>query len=157
MSFFGKIKQGLGIGTASVQLQVPDRVEKESGTILGDFTVTAKSDQKVKSVKVKLVERYTTGRGEEQKTKEYVLGEIDAIGEPFDLAKDGSRKVQFSLPFSLKQSSAQSMAEKGGALGMLGKAAVMASNERSEFFVKAVCDLEGVALDPVDSKRIQLN
>jgi len=157
MSFFGKIKQGLGIGTASVELQVPGQVEKGSERINGDLTITAKSDQKVKSVKVKLIETHTTGRGEEQKTREYVLGEINAAAEPFDLGKDQNRKIMFSLPFSLKQSSAQAMAQKGGALGMLGKAAVMASNDRSEFHVKVVVDLDGVALDPTDRKRIQLN
>jgi sporulation-control protein spo0M len=157
MSFFGKIKKGLGIGTAKVELTVPDRVEKESGELSGSLSITAKSEQKVKSVKIRLVETRTSGTGSEQKRREYILGEITPVSEPFDMAGDEQKEIQFSLPFSLNQSTAQSMADRGGALGALGKVAVKASNERSVFDVKAVVDLEGVALDPTSVRRVHLN
>jgi sporulation-control protein spo0M len=156
MSFFGKIKQGLGIGTASIELTVPGQVARESGEVRGKLTVTAKSDQKVKSVSVKLVETYTKGTGENRTVKEYVLGEMPIGPGTFDLKTSEQKEIEFVLPFSLNLSSAQALAEKGGVLGALGKAAVFTSNEKSEFHLKAWADLEGVALDPVDVKRVEL-
>lgn len=156
MSIFGKIKQGLGIGTADIELAVPGQVGRDDGKLSGRLSITAKSDQKVKSVRVRLVETYTTGRGEDRKVREFVLGETVVTQEPFDLKSAERREIEFALPFSLKLSSSQAMAEKGGALGALGKIAVTMSNEKSEFHVKAVADLEGVALDPTDSKAIRL-
>jgi len=41
-------------------------------------------------------------------------------------------------------------------LGALGKAAVYAKNEKSEFKVKVSVDLLGVALDPCDSQDVHL-
>ncbi len=156
MSFFGKLKKGLGIGTASVDLEVPERVEKETGQLTGKLRITAKSDQTVKSVKIRLVETRIKGQGSEQKRREYVLGNIEAGGEPFQLTGDQNKEIDFTLPFSLNQSGVQAMADRGGALGMLGKAAMRAADERSEFHVKAVVDLEGVALDPTSVRRIKL-
>lgn len=157
MSFFGKLKKGLGIGTASVDLEVPDRVEKETGQLTGKLRITAKSDQTVKSVTIRLVETRIKGQGSEQKRREYVLGDIEAAGEPFQLTGDQKKEIDFTLPFSLNQSGVQALADRGGALGMLGKAAMRAADERSEFHVKAVVDLEGVALDPTSVRRIKLN
>jgi len=155
VSFFSKIKQGLGIGTASVALQVPGQVAKDSSEIPGKVILTGKSDQKVKSIKVRLIEVYTTGRGEDKKTKEYELGQVE-LGQPFDLKKDERKEIEFKLPFKLALSGSQSLAEQKGALGALGKMAVFAGNEKSEYQVKAVADLEGVALDPSESTPIRL-
>jgi sporulation-control protein spo0M len=155
MSFFGKIKQGLGIGTARLELEVPGQVAKAGGEVKGKVVLTGKSDQKVKSIKVRLVEEYTTGRGDDKKTREYELGAL-TLAEAFDLKKDERREVEFTLPFKLELSSNQSLAEQKGALGMLGKAAVFAGGEKSEFFVKATADLDKVALDPDDSKPVRL-
>jgi sporulation-control protein spo0M len=157
MSFFGKLKQGLGIGTASVELTIPAHVDKAAGVVNGKVALVAKSAQKVKSVKVVLTETYTSGTGENRKVREFVLGEMSlGDGNPFDLTAEERRELEFALPFSMKLSSAQALAEKGGVLGALGKAAVFAGNEKSEFHVKASADLEGVALDPVDVKHVHL-
>jgi sporulation-control protein spo0M len=155
MSLFGKLKQGLGIGTAKLELQAPAQVAKDNGEVKGKVILTGKSDQKVKSVTVKMLEVYTTGRGDDEKTKEYELGMVTLSGA-FDLKKDERRELEFTLPFQLSLSSNQSLAEKKGALGMLGKAAVFAGGEKSEYQVKAAADLENVALDPDDTKQIRL-
>ncbi len=156
MSFFGKIKQGLGIGTAKVELDVPPLFNKDGGNITGKLTITAKSPQKVKSVSVRMYETYTTGRGEDKKVKEYKLGEVVLFDKnPFELRDAEVRELEFSLPFSMKLSSSQSLAQKDGLLGALGKAAVFASSEKSDFRIIATVDLEGVALDPTDSRTIR--
>lgn len=156
MSFFGKIKQGLGIGTAKVELDVPPFFRKDGENITGKVIITAKSPQKVKSVSVRMHETYTTGRGEDKKVKEYKLGEVVLFEkDPFELRDAEVKEVEFSLPFSMKLSSSQSLAQKDGVLGALGKAAVFASSEKSDFRISVTVDLEGVALDPTDTKTIR--
>lgn len=157
MSFFGKIKQGLGIGTASLELTVPGQVEKGAGELRGRIALVGKSEQKVKSIHVRLVELYTSGTGEQRKTKEFVLGEVPLHqGDPFTLKADERKEMEFTLPFVLKLSGSQALAEKGGVLGALGKASSFAADEKYEYHVRAVADLDGVALDPSDSKPVRL-
>ncbi len=155
MGFFGKLKQGLGIGTIKVELQIPGQVAKADGQVQGKLTMTAQSDQHVQSIKFRFVESYMTGRGEEQKTEEYELGTL-VLDTPFDMKKDETKSVDFTLPFQFAASSNQALAEQSGVLGALGKAAVLARAERSEYHVKAVVDCQGVALDPSASKSIRL-
>jgi len=155
MSIFTKIKQGLGIGTLKVELQVPGQVDKTSGTLQGQAVLSAKSDQQVKSIELKLVEKYSTGRGEEQKTREFELGKL-ALNDAFAIKQDETKTIPFTLSFTFLRSSNQSLAEEKGALGALGKAAVFARNERSEFEVRAEVKLEGTVLNPSATEPIQL-
>ncbi|MBN1484137.1 MAG: sporulation protein [Chloroflexia bacterium] len=155
MSFFSKVKQFLGVGTISVDLQIPGQIAQDSGQVQGQVVLTAKSDQQVKSVELRFVEEYTTGRGDEKKTKEYELGKL-TLGEAFAIKAEETRTIDFTLPFSMQLSSNQSLAQEKGVLGALGKAAVMARNERSEYFVRAQVKLEGAGLSPSDKKDIRL-
>ncbi|HQF62812.1 MAG TPA: sporulation protein [Anaerolineaceae bacterium] len=155
MSFFGKIKQGLGIGTAKVELQIPGQIPKTSTEVSGKLIITAKSAQKVQSIKIRFVEEYSQGRDADKTTREYVLGTLE-LTEPFDLQQDERREIEFTLPFQLTLSSNQSLAEGSGVMGALGKVAVFAKNEKSEYKVKASVDLAGVALDPSDTQDIHL-
>ena len=155
MGFFNKIKQGLGIGTLKVELQIPGQVAKTEYVIAGQAVLTAKSDQKIKSIKLRMVEMYTTGQGENRTSKEYELGTL-VMDAPFEMQGGETRTVDFQLPFQIALSSNQALAEKSGALGALGKAAVFAKGEKSTYAVKITVDLEGVALDPSASKDIHL-
>ena len=56
MSFFSKVKQALGIGTISVKINVPGQLNASDGILKGSLLLTAKSDQKVKKMEVKLEE-----------------------------------------------------------------------------------------------------
>lgn len=155
MSFFNKLKQGLGISTAKAELQIPATIAKDSTSVNGKVVIIAQSDQKVKGIKLLFVERYTSGRGDNQETKEIELGKL-VLNNSFDIKKDERREVDFDLPFQLKLSSNQSLAEEKGALGALGKVAMFAQGEKSEYEVKVSVDLEGVAFDPNDIQSIKL-
>ena len=44
MSFFNKLKQGLGISTAKAELQIPATIAKDSTGVNGKVVITAQSD-----------------------------------------------------------------------------------------------------------------
>lgn len=155
MGIFQTLKNKLGIGGVSVNLQVPGQVSKDSGNIAGKITLTTKSEQEVKELIVKMTEEYTTGRGDEKKTKEFELGIVTLPGG-FTIKPGDSKEISFSLPFSVLKSDNDQLKEKGGALGALGKVASFASNEKSQYFIKAEADVAAAALDPTDKKEIRL-
>jgi sporulation-control protein spo0M len=147
MSFFKKIKQGLGIGTAKVELMdVETYFPMDAKEITGTVIITAKSEQKVKSVKVGLYEKTTTTiNNETRETRK----EIDSmvVSEGFDLKADEVRKLPFNMPVNL-----------GGKLSfnLLGGTLTISasSGPKPVYEVLAVADLEGVALDPSAGKYI---
>lgn len=155
MGFFQTIKNKLGIGGVKVTLQAPGNASKAEGKIDGKVILTSKSDQEVVSITVKMIEEFTTGRGDEKKTKKFTLGETK-ISQGFAIKAGETKEVAYTLPFSALKSSNQELAEMGGALGALGKVASFATNEKSEFFVEAEADVKAAALDPSDKQSIRL-
>jgi hypothetical protein len=155
MAFFSKVKQFLGAGTVKVELSVPPQVQKATGVLSGRVALNAASDQHVLDLSVKLTESWSTGRGEEKTTRDFELGKL-SLAKSFDMKQGESRAFDFVLPFELVKSDADELKEKGGALGMLGKAGAFANAEKSSFKVSAEADVKGAALDPSDEKAIVL-
>lgn len=155
MGFFQNMKNKLGIGGVKVELRIPAQAGKAEGTVTGTIVLTTKSDQEVKGIEVKMIEEYTTGRGEEKETKELTLGQVK-LSEVFTIKTGETKEIPFTLPFSIIKSSNDEMKEKGGALGALGKVGAFADNEKSEYFVEADIDVTSAALDPTEKKQIKL-
>lgn len=155
MSIIAKIKQFFGIGGVDVTLNVPAQVAKASSVIDGQITLLAKSDQHVLSIEVKLMEDFSTGRGEEEETREFELGSL-TLSDPFDIKAGETRTVPFRLPFQILKSNADELKDKGGALGALGKVSAFANAEKSAFTVKVEVDVKDTGFDPSASKEIKL-
>lgn len=153
MSIFSKIKQFLGIGTVKVTLNTPGTFKTEDGLIEGTVVLDAKSDQIVESLVVKLEEEFTTGRGDDAKTKTFTLGTFKEAG--FTMKAGESKTVAFKLEYNYGKSDNEALAEKGGVMGGLGKLGAMASGEKSVFKLIATCDVKGASLDPNDIKELK--
>lgn len=147
MSFFKKIKQGLGIGTAKVELMdVETYFPKDAKEITGTVIVTAKSEQKVKSVKVSLMEKTTSTVGNETRDVRREIQSV-VVSEAFDLKADESRKLPFTMPVNM--SGGISVNVFGGTLNISAS-----SGPQPVYEVVATADLDGVALDPTAAKFI---
>ncbi|HUM53339.1 MAG TPA: sporulation protein [Chitinophagales bacterium] len=155
MSFFSKIKQALGIGTISVKINAPGQLNAADGKLKGSLFLTAKSDQKVKKMEVKLEEEQTTGRGDNKKIQTYTIGSWND-NSMFEMKTGETKTVEFEFPVQVYKSSTDQLAEKGGMLGGLGKMAKFADDTRSEFKVCAIVDVDGAKLDPSDSCNINI-
>ena len=155
MAFFSKLKQFFGAGTVKVELSVPAQVPKAAGQLGGRVELNAASDQHVLELTVKLTESWSTGRGDDRTEKDFELGKL-TLAQAFDMKQGESRSFDFVLPFTLVKSDADDLKEKGGALGMLGKAGAFVNAEKSTYKVAAEADVKGAALDPSDEKNIQL-
>jgi sporulation-control protein spo0M len=147
MSFFKKIKQGLGIATAKVELEVPGTIPKTAEEIQGRVTVTAKSDQKVTGIKVRLVERTEVGSGEDKQVHVNELASVE-LEDVFEIKEGEVQTRDFAIPLPRGKSGGVSFNIFGGTLSISGS-----SSNRVEVFAKV--DLEGVAIDPSDRKAVR--
>jgi hypothetical protein len=155
MSFFQSIKNKLGIGGVSISLQVPSQLSKEATHVDGTITLTTKSEQEVKMLTVRMIEIYTTGSGDEKKTKEFELGKVQILGE-FVMIPGDLKEISFQLSYAALHSNNDQLKAQGGMLGALGKVAAFASNEKSSYYIIAEADVKAAALDPTDRKEIRL-
>lgn len=155
MGFFDKVKSKLGIGGVKVALQIPGHVSKEGEQIEGKVILTTKSEQEIIEVEIKLVEEFTTGRGDNTNTESFDLGVVK-FSDTYFIKPGEVKEIPFILPFKLLKSKADSLAEKGGAVGKLGKVSKFVSNEKSKYKVEANVDVKAAVLDPSDKKDIKL-
>ncbi|WP_074408116.1 MULTISPECIES: sporulation protein [Aquimarina] len=155
MGFLNKVKSKLGIGGVKVELQIPGQVSKESEQVEGKVVLTTKSEQEIVEVEIKLVEEFTIGRGDDKSKESFDLGMVK-FSDTYSIKPGEVKEIPFVLPFKLLKSNADSLAEKGGALGALGKVSKFTSNEKSKYMVEANVDVKAAILDPSDEKDIKL-
>ncbi|MBN2730230.1 MAG: sporulation protein [Bacteroidales bacterium] len=155
MGFFQKMKNKMGIGGVKVQLSIPEQAPKADGSVEGKVILTSKSDQEIKKIEIKMVEEYTTGRGDDKETKELTMGEIN-INEAMAIKEGETKEIPFSLPYTILKSNNDELKEKGGALGAIGKVGSFAKNEKSKYFIEADVDVVSAAIDPSDREEIKL-
>lgn len=153
MSLISKIKQFFGMGTVSIKIQAPGTFKTEDGEIKGSVTIVAKSDQVLEYVEIELKEKWESGRGDDKTEKEFEIGAVKLPG--FEMKTGETKTLDFVLAFDYSKSSNESLAEKGGVLGGLGKMAQFATNEKSAFTLIATADVKGATFDPNDILEIK--
>ena len=156
MGLFSKLKKGLGIGTAKVELvEVPSQINRNTQEVSGKVTITAKSDQKVLSVRVAVVELSTSefnGQQREMK-KDLAFAKLDG----FDLKTNETRTLPFTI--ALVAGDKVSVNIFGGTLEISGGPSLSSSNSifsPVKYQIVAVADCEGVAIDPTDAKPLTI-
>jgi hypothetical protein len=153
MGFFANLKQKMGIGTVSVRIEMAETFRTEDGSLTGKIVITGKSDQIIESVELEFEENYSTGSGDNKTTKKIELGKSKLPG--FSIKNAEVKEIPFTLVFSYGKSSNESMSEKGGIVGGLGKAGSFLNSEKSTFQFTAMADVKGAALDPNDVKTLK--
>jgi hypothetical protein len=152
---FGKMKQWFGIEGVKLELLLPEAVDKSLGEIEGQLRFTSMTDQQVSSAAVRLVERYSRGRGKEKLVDEYMLGEI-TLHRPVEVPANAEVFVRFKLPFALATSEIDEMGARNILLKGVAGIAKSLRAVKSEYRVEAEAKVQGTRLHPIDKKPIKI-
>lgn len=150
-----KVKDWLGIEGVKLALILPEKIKEEIGEVEGVIRLFSKNEQKVSSIKVRMVERYSRGRKNEKLTDEYQLGEIQfkkAITIPAEKPLD----IAFTLPYSLSKSEMDELEDSSLLIGGLIKIAKKFQGVKSEYYIQAEAKVAGTGLNPFDKQLIEL-
>lgn len=153
---FGKVKKILGIEGVKLELIVPDKVSREAGIVTGAVKLTSLSDNNlIESIQLKLVEKYSRGRGESKLINEYIMGTL-LKKENITISKNDILEIPFDLEFVYIKSEMDKMGESNFiARGLVG-IAKKARGVHSDYKLIAEANIKGTTLHPFDSKPINL-
>ena len=153
---FGKVKKILGIEGVKLELIVPDKVSREAGIVIGVVKLTSLSDNNlIESIQLKLVEKYSRGRGESKLINEYIMGTL-LKKENITISKNDILEIPFELEFVYIKSEMDKMGESNFiARGLVGLAK-KARGVHSDYKLIAEANIKGTTLHPFDSKPINL-
>ncbi|MBI1225543.1 MAG: hypothetical protein GC192_09940 [Bacteroidetes bacterium] len=152
---FGKVKKWLGIEGVKVELLLPEMAFEEVGAVSGQMLFHSKNRQLVTGVRLKMIEKYSRGRGNEKLVDEYQLGQI-ALKQKIEVPADEPIAVEFTLPFQIHKSSVDEFGDKNFLTNGLVSLAKKVQAVNSEYRIEAEADVEGTVLNPFAKKIIKL-
>jgi len=150
-----KVKKWLGIEGVKLELILPEAIEESNGAVTGQIRLFSMTEQKVSAIKVKMIERYSRGRKQDKLTDEYVLGLIE-FNQELIIPQEEYLDIEFTLPFEMKKSEMDEMADTNPIIGGLVKLAKSFEGVKSEYFIQAEANVVGTGLNPFDRQLIVL-
>ena len=150
---FGQVKKWLGFDSVKIKIKPLEVYPYKIETVNAELEFTAHAPALVTYVKVKLIERYTRGRGENQKIDEYLLGEWIS-DETIEIDGINPKIIFFKLPFKFQHSNIEKL-EHSNLIGK-GIATVFKTIKaaKSDYRLEAQCLVEGSSKNPEDKVKV---
>ena len=153
---FGKVKKILGIEGVKLELIVPEKISSEVGIVTGIIKLTSLSDDNiVEGIHLKMIEKYSRGRGENKLINEYPMGELNRK-EMISISKNDIIELTFELEFVHVKSEMDKLGESNFLTKGLVGLAKKARGVKSEYTIRAEANIKDTTLNPFDIKTIQL-
>lgn len=153
---FGKVKKLLGIEGVKLELIIPDKINKDAGILTGIIKFISLSDENIiEGIHLKMVEKYSRGRGDSKLINEYVMGEL-VKNEKLSISKNDILEIPFEMDFIYAKSEMDKLEENNFFSRGLVKLAKKARGVKSEYTLRAEANIKGTTLNPFDIKPLNL-
>lgn len=156
IKIFDKIKDILGIEGLRIDIQIPEEVSKSDESIRGKLFFTSKSDKTIKSITIRLIEKYHRGKAEKALIDEYVLSELE-MDLNVDITERAPAKLDFELPMNLLKSDMDRYADGNFVAKNLVKVAKKLKNVRSDYRVEVIAIIPDLTLNTVAQQVIKIS
>ncbi len=151
-----RLKTYLGVEGVRLELDVPVPPKRKLGIVAGTVSLSTLREQRVRTLSLRLTERYTRGRGERRRIDEYVLGQSEVTcdlavvpGEAID--------IPFTLHFAERRTPLEAQLQGLGPLATpLTKLAFLTHAAKSTYELSVTAAVSGVALEPACTIAITL-
>lgn len=153
MGFLNTVKGWFNIGGVSVKLQgVSQRVSRSGNRIDGNVLLSSKGDKQVLKLTYRFYMNLTRKKPDNQnETQAYTIAEV-THDEPFEMKEGEMKTIPFTIPYRIEPR----LQDQGGFFGTIGKLGALVNNDQEEYYVTAMCDVKGTALDPSDRINVVL-
>lgn len=152
---FRKVKKWLGIDGVKIDVDVPEEIFLREKKISGWLIMESKQDSMIQKIRMRLVEKYSRGRGQNRLIDEYELGSILLEG-PFYISGETVQKIPFDLQFVPLLSKMDHWESTNILMQGLVKSAKWMRKVSSEYRIEIEADVPGMAVSPLVQKPIDL-
>jgi hypothetical protein len=151
----GRVKRYFGIEGVKVFLTVPEEVAAYTGKIKGEVSFASMNRQEVTEVRVRLMERYARGRGDNKKIDEYEMGSI-FLKQTIHIQPEQESQLSFILPFKKLRSEVDEFAAQNLIFQGIANLAKSAYAAQSDYYLIAEAKVKGTALSPFVKQAISI-
>ena len=151
----GKLKRVLGIEGVKVAMYIKLPIDKKEKVITGNLKFTTKSESVVKGITIKIVEKYSRGRGKDRLVDEYTIAQLE-LTDSFVISPEEIVEVPFSIMYEIALSEMDKMAHDSIIKRPFISFAKFIRKVKSEFSLVAEADVDGTTLNPFAKEIVEL-
>ena len=154
-NMLGKIKRVLGIEGVKVEMDIKMPIDKVAKEVTGRLKFTTKSESVVKSVAIKIVEKYARGRGKDKLVDEYTIAVLD-LDESFVISPEEIVELPFTIEYDFTLSEMDRIARDNLISRPFIGLAKLIRKVKSSFTVIAEANVDGTTLSPYAKEQVEL-
>jgi hypothetical protein len=151
----GKLKKVLGIEGVKVELILDTPVDKKNQKISGELKFTTKTKGKINSITIKLIEKYSRGRGKSKLVDEYTVAILE-MNDSFEITPEEIIEIPFSMDYQIALSEMDKMQKESIFRRPVISLAKFFKQVKSEYSVVAEANVQGTTLNPFDKVLVKL-
>lgn len=151
----GNVKKFLGIESVKLKLDAPDEIVSTEGVLKGKIIINSMTNQTVKSIEIKLVEKYERGRQADKLINDYIVGRV-SLDKIFKIEANKELAFEFNMPYVIVQSEMDKIGQTNFMIRACVRAAKYVHNVKSEFRLEASAKVKGNAISPFVSEEIKV-
>lgn len=151
----GKVKDILGIEGVKIEIICPDVVPPGIDKVEGMIKLTTVREQEVKSIDLKLIEKYARGRKDNRLIDEYTLGEF-SISKTLMILPGEEQLINFSMDFTRAKSAMDKLQEDSIVYRGIISVAKFFKKVKSSHRIEGVAKVKGTKLNPTAKKIIKI-
>ena len=151
----GKLKKVLGIEGVKVELILSEPVDKKNQKISGELKFTTKTTGKVNKIIIKLIEKYSRGRGKNKLIDEYTVAVLE-MNDSFEITPEEIVEIPFSMDYEIALSEMDKMQKDNIFSKPFIGLAKWIKKVKSEYTVLIEADVQGTTLNPFAKEIVKL-
>lgn len=151
----GKLKKVLGIEGVKVELIIDTPVDKKNRKISGELKFTTKTKGKVNGITIKLIEKYSRGRGKSKLVDEYTVAILE-MNDSFEITPEEIIEIPFAMDYQIALSEMDKMQRESILRRPIISLAKFIKQVKSDYSVVAEADVQGTTLNPFDKVLVKV-
>ena len=151
----GKLKRVLGIEGVKLEMYVKLPIDKKEKEITGNLKFTTKTESVVKGITVRIIEKYSRGRGKDRLVDEYTIAQLE-LSDSFVISPEEIVEVPFSIMYEIALSEMDKMAQDNIVKRPFISFAKFLRKVKSEFSLIAEAQVDGTTLHPFAKEVVEL-
>jgi len=152
----GKVKKWFGIEGLKIGLILKETYKRKEGKIQGSVVMESMNDEEIISLHIKIIEKYSRGRGKSKLIDEYTMGELILDG-PFYVQANEITELDFNCHIR-EHVSEMDMLERGNFLySGVAKVAKFIKKASSTDRIEAEAKVKGTKFNPFAKENLEFS
>lgn len=150
-----KVKKWFGIEGLKIAVETEEKYNRDSNNIFGTILLLAKEAETVDFIKIKIIEKYSRGRGKNKLIDEYVMAEQIFV-KTYEVEANTTLEIPFEINYEEKISNMDEIQRKNFLFGGLISAAKLLKNAKSIYRIEIEAKVKGTKFSPFVTKEIKI-